>query len=77
MNQGFWKVPEQRKRTGMIPSTSTRVSETEVQSKSTEVYGSVECARKRLELFRAKVELSKQDKLSMSSSLIFRMQKHT
>ena len=41
---GFQKVPEQRRHTGMIPSTSTRVSETEVQSKSSEVYRSAEHA---------------------------------
>ena len=44
---GFWKVLEWRKCTGMIPSTSMRVSEMEVQtlqSESTEVYRSAEYA---------------------------------
>ena len=61
----------------MIPSTSTRVSGMEVQS--TEYGSKWKCGmcQKRLELFRAKVKSSKQDKLSMSSSLIFRMWKHT
>ena len=40
----FWKVPEWREHTGMILSTSLRISETEVQWQSTEVYGSAECA---------------------------------
>ena len=41
---GFQKVPEWMKHTGMIPSTSMRMSETEVQSKkSMEVYKSTEC----------------------------------
>ena len=41
----FWKVPEWRKHTRRVPSTSQRVSEMEVQSKKcAEVLGSVEYA---------------------------------
>ena len=34
----FWKVPEWREHTGMIPSTSARISETVVQSGRVQKY---------------------------------------
>ena len=46
----FWKAPEQRKHTGMIPSTSARISETVVQSGRVQKYMEAWTALEEIEL---------------------------
>ena len=68
----FWNVPEWRMHTRTIPSTSMKMREAEVQSS----YSSEVCGMREIELAYWKSQVE-QDECESSSSLIFRMRKHT
>ena len=64
----FWNALEQRMHTGIIPSTSTKMREVEVQS----FYSSEVCRMCKIELACRKSQVER-DKYELSLSSIFRM----
>ena len=71
----FWNVLDWREHTGTTSSMSMKVREMEVQSRR--AWRDVECTRIDTAYLICRKSRVEQDKHESSSSLLFRMQKHT